>query len=62
MLIGIADDGKIVGAKDHNRLKSEIQAIARSVEPPLVLDIESVGEVLVVTIPEQNSKPVLSKN
>lgn len=57
LLIGISDDGQVVGVKDHNRLKSEIQATARSVEPPLVLDIESVGEVLVVFIPAQNSKP-----
>jgi ATP-dependent DNA helicase RecG len=57
LLIGVADDGKVVGVKGHNRLKSEIQATARSVEPPLVLDIESVGKVLVVFIPAQNSKP-----
>jgi len=57
LLIGIADDSKIIGVNNHNRLKSEIQAIARSVEPPLVLDIESVDEVLVVSVPAQNSKP-----
>ncbi|MBL7211148.1 MAG: ATP-binding protein [Desulfobacteraceae bacterium] len=33
ILIGVTDKGKIVGVADHNRLKSEVQAIARSAEP-----------------------------
>ncbi|MCD6584681.1 MAG: putative DNA binding domain-containing protein [Desulfobacteraceae bacterium] len=57
LLIGVSDSGDIVGAMDHNKLKSQIQSIARSMEPPLVLDIESVGKVLVVSVPAQNSKP-----
>ena len=57
LLIGVTDSGNPVGVKDHNKLKSEIQSIARSVEPPLVLDMESVRDVLIVSIPAQNSKP-----
>lgn len=57
LLIGVSDNGKPVGVDDHNRLKSEIQGTARSIEPPLVVDVESVGNVLVVSIPAQNSKP-----
>ena len=57
LLIGVTDSGDPVGVKDHNKLKSEIQSIARSVEPPLVLDVESVGDILVISIPAQNSKP-----
>ena len=56
ILIGVTDAGEIVGVKDHNRLKSEIQAIARSAEPPIAVEIETVGEVLAVTLPAQNSK------
>ena len=43
LLIGVTDDGKICGVDDHNRLKSVIQSIARTIEPPLLVDIESVG-------------------
>jgi len=57
LLIGVSDKGDPVGVKDHNKLKSEIQSIARSMEPPLILDIESMGNVLVISIPAQNSKP-----
>lgn len=57
VLIGVTDDGKPVGVKDPNRLKSEVQNIARSIDPPLVIDIEIVDNILVVNVPAQNSKP-----
>lgn len=53
----MTDAGETVGVEYHNRLKSEVQAIARSAEPPIALEIESVDEVLAVTVPAQHSKP-----
>ena len=57
IFIGVTDDGNIKGISGHNKLKSIIQSIAHSIEPLLIVDIESVEEVLVITVPEQNSKP-----
>lgn len=57
ILIGVTDTNAIVGVSDHNRLKSEVQAVARSAEPPIAVEVESVGEVLCITVPEQHSKP-----
>lgn len=57
VLMGVTDDGKSVGVKDPNRLKSEVQNIARSIEPPLVVDIQVLENILVVNVPAQNSKP-----
>ena len=57
ILIGIADDGGICGVSNHNRLKSQVRTIARSAEPPIAVEIESVDAVLCVTIPAQHSKP-----
>jgi ATP-dependent DNA helicase RecG len=57
ILIGVNDAGEVLGVNDHNRLKSEVQAIARSAEPPIAVDVESVGEVLAVTVPQQHGKP-----
>ena len=57
VLIGVTDTGDIVGVDDHNRLKAEVQAVARSAEPPIAVEIESVGKVLAVTVPAQHSKP-----
>ncbi len=34
ILLGVADDGEVCGVGSHNRLKSEVQSIARSADPP----------------------------
>ena len=47
----------VLGVGDHNRLKSQVQATARSADPPVAAEWESDGEVLRVTVPEQHSKP-----
>ena len=57
ILIGVTDSGKVCGVAGHNDLKSKIQSIARNTEPPIAVEIESVGKVLCVTIPAQHSKP-----
>jgi len=38
--------GEIVGVRDQNTLKSEVQATARSAESPIAIEVESVGGVL----------------
>ena len=34
ILIGVTDSSEIVGVKDHNKLKSVVQSVARSIDPP----------------------------
>ena len=57
ILIGVTDQGEVVGIRDHNRLKSQLQTTARSAEPPIAVQVESLGDVLCVTVPEQHGKP-----
>ena len=57
ILIGVDDAGTVVGVGDHNRLKSQVQSIARSADPPVAVEVESEGDVLCVTVPEQHGKP-----
>ena len=57
ILIGVDDAGVVVGVEDHNRLKSQVQSIARSADPPVAVEVESEGDVLCVTVPEQHGKP-----
>ena len=57
ILIGVSDTGEIVGAADHNRLKSRVQSTARSAEPPIELEVESVDRVLRLIVPPQKRKP-----
>ena len=57
ILIGVDDAGTVIGVQDHNRLKSQVQSVARSADPPVAVEVESDGEVLRVTVPEQHGKP-----
>ena len=57
ILVGVDDAGTVVGVANHNRLKSQVQSLARSADPPVAVEMESEGEVLLVTVPEQHSKP-----
>lgn len=57
ILLGVADAGEIVGVADHNPLKSRVQSTARSADPPISVEVESVGEVLCVVVPRQERKP-----
>ena len=58
ILLGVADDGAVCGIAGHNRLKSEIQSIARSAEPSITVDTESIGEVLCVRVPRSTGSPI----
>ena len=57
ILIGVTDGGEIVGVANHNKLKSQVQSIARSADPPIAVEMDSVNGVLCITIPEQHGKP-----
>ena len=57
ILIGVTNDGDVVGVDDHNDLKSAVQSIARTAEPPIAVEIESAGRVLSVRVPAQHGKP-----
>ena len=57
VLVGVSDAGRVVGVADHNRLKSRVLSTARSADPPIDVEVESVGEVLRVAVPPQKRKP-----
>ena len=57
ILIGVDEQGRMVGVKDPNRTISEIQTFARNIDPPLVLEIERVDDILVVSVPSGPNKP-----
>jgi ATP-dependent DNA helicase RecG len=61
ILIGVCDDGTIIGCSGLNRLKSEVQNHARNCEPPIQVEIDAVENVLVVHVPASRDKPHASK-
>lgn len=58
ILLGVRDDGTVVGAKDSNSLRARVQDIARNCDPPVNVLVEPVGGVLVVHVRESDAKPV----
>jgi len=57
ILIGVTDSGEIVSTTNTNQLRSEVQSIARNLEPPLMVDLEEVDGVLIIEIPASRFKP-----
>ena len=57
IFIGVSDDSQTVGIQIDNRLKSQIQDAARNCDPPIPIQLDLVGRVLVVNVPESPNKP-----
>ena len=48
LLLGVRDDGTVIGVKDSNALRARIQDIARNCDPPVKVLVEPVDDVLAV--------------
>ena len=57
VLLGVSDAGQVVGVADHNRSKARVLSTARSADPPIEVEVESVGDALRVVVPPQKRKP-----
>ena len=59
IFIGISDLGEIKGVKITNKLKSEIQDIARNCDPPATISIEEIDNFLVINAKEGTNEPYM---
>lgn len=58
VIIGISDKGRKIGFKISNRIRSEIQDIARKSDPPIKIDIENIDtDILIINVFEGEEKP-----
>ena len=57
ILLGVSDNGVIKGVDTGNVMRSRVQDTLGQIEPRLSCNIEAVGDVLVVKIPEGTEKP-----
>ena len=48
ILIGVRDDGTVIGVHDSNTIRARIQDIARNCDPPVKVLAEPVGGVFAV--------------
>ena len=58
ILLGVRDDGTVVGVQDTNTLRARIQDIARNCDHPVQVLAEPVGGVFAVHVRESSAKPV----
>jgi ATP-dependent DNA helicase RecG len=58
ILLGVRDNGTAVGIRDSNKLRAQIQDMARNCDPPVKVLVEALGKVMVITVRESESKPV----
>ncbi|MBI2357667.1 MAG: ATP-binding protein, partial [Deltaproteobacteria bacterium] len=58
ILLGVRNDGTVIGVQDSNDLRARIQDIARNCDPSVNVVVEPVGKVLAITVRESESKPV----
>lgn len=57
IFLGVTDKGKIKGIKITNKLKSQIQDIARNCDPSIKVKLRPAGDVLIVEVEEGEDKP-----
>ena len=58
ILLGVRDDGTVIGVHDSNTIRARIQDIARNCDPPVKVLAEPVGGVFAVHVRESAAKPV----
>ncbi len=57
ILLGVDDKGNVPGITDFNRVKSQVQDIARNMDPPISLGFDIVDKVLIAIVPKGSKKP-----
>jgi ATP-dependent DNA helicase RecG len=63
LLLGVDDRGKVVGEKLTNKMKAEINTIARNCDPSIHLkNIRQMGKVVVIEVAEGDEKPYSSSS
>ncbi len=57
IFVGITDNNKIKGVDVTNKLRSELQDIARNCDPHVIIELESFNNILIVHVKEGTNKP-----
>lgn len=61
ILIGVADDGSIRPLPNLNKLVSQVQDYARNCEPPVAVEVQTIGGIIIVEVKSSRDKPHSSK-
>lgn len=55
--IGISDNSVIKGININNKLNSQIQDTARNCDPPLIISLQEIGNIIKIEVKEGVNKP-----
>lgn len=59
ILLGVTDKGEIKGITINNKFSSQIQTIARNIDPSLVVHFEIIDNIGIIYVPLGKDKPYL---
>ncbi len=63
LLVGVDDSGKIVGETLTNKMKAEINSIARNCDPPIhIKSFKQIGKIVIIEVSEGEEKPYSSSS
>jgi ATP-dependent DNA helicase RecG len=57
IFLGIDDNGKIKGVEITNKLKSQIQDLAKNCDPSINIELKGIGNILIIEVFEGKNKP-----
>jgi ATP-dependent DNA helicase RecG len=57
IILGVKDSGEIIGFNLTNKINSQIQDIARNMDPSFHVNVDSVDNIVVIYVPEGKEKP-----
>ena len=57
IILGVRDDGTVVGERLTNDMKAKINSLARNCKPAIPVEVEQEGRVVAVVVPEGAEKP-----
>jgi len=61
IFLGVNDEGRVLGAVVSNKLKSELQTIARNCDPSIKIGLEEFENLIIVRVDEGEDKPYKCK-
>lgn len=62
IFLGVSDEGVVKGVNITNRLRSQVQDIARKCDPPVSILLEGQANVLTIAVREGTDKPYSCKD
>ncbi len=57
IFLGVSDKGMVKGVNITNRLRSQVQDIARKCDPPVNIALEGLTNILIIEVREGTDKP-----